>query len=119
MRFTIASAALIALLFSPLASAFPYYNGQAAHLAGQPNSGIYSLPSNGAPVADATNSLTYGRRGPTLLEDQLLVDKAASFNRARIPERVVHPVGTTAYGYFETTNDITNLTIAGVFRCAC
>lgn len=58
----------------------------------------------GAPVTDNQNSQTAGAGGPTLLQDHYLIEKLARFNRERIPERVVHAVGTGAYGYLEITN---------------
>jgi len=58
---------------------------------------------SGAPVADNQNSQTAGPHGPTLLQDQYLIEKLARFNRERIPERVVHAVGTGAYGFLEVT----------------
>lgn len=39
-----------------------------------------------------------------------------SFNRERIPERVVHAKGAAAMGYFEVTNDITKYTKAGFLQ---
>jgi catalase len=39
-----------------------------------------------------------------LLQDQHLLEKLARFNRERIPERVVHAVGSGAWGRFEVTN---------------
>jgi catalase len=42
-----------------------------------------------------------------LLEDVVLIDEMAHFDRERIPERVVHAKGAGAYGYFEVTHDIT------------
>jgi catalase len=59
---------------------------------------------SGAPVADNQNSQTAGPGGPVLLQDQHLLEKLARFNRERIPERVVHAVGSGAFGYFEVTN---------------
>ncbi|SEQ51929.1 catalase [Piscibacillus halophilus] len=61
--------------------------------------------SSGAPVGDNQNSITAGRRGPTLIQDVHLLEKLAHFDRERIPERVVHAKGAGAYGYFEVTND--------------
>jgi len=49
---------------------------------------------SGAPVADNQNSQTAGPAGPVLLQDQHLIEKLARFNRERIPERVVHAVGS-------------------------
>jgi len=57
----------------------------------------------GAPVADNQHSQTAGPGGPTLLQDQHLVEKLARFNRERIPERVVHAVGSGASGFIEAT----------------
>jgi catalase len=59
---------------------------------------------SGAPVADNQNSQTAGPGGPILLQDQHLLEKLARFNRERIPERVVHAVGSGAYGTFEVTS---------------
>ena len=59
---------------------------------------------SGAPVADNQRSQTAGPRGPVLLQDQHLLEKLARFNRERIPERVVHAVGSGAYGYLEVTS---------------
>jgi catalase len=59
---------------------------------------------SGAPVADNQNSQTAGPGGPVLLQDQHLIEKLARFNRERIPERVVHAVGSGAYGRFTVTN---------------
>jgi len=58
---------------------------------------------SGAPVADNQNSQTAGPGGPILLQDQHLIEKLARFNRERIPERVVHAVGSGAYGHFTVT----------------
>ena len=37
-------------------------------------------------------------------QDHHLLEKLARFNRERIPERVVHAVGTGAYGRLEVTS---------------
>jgi catalase len=58
----------------------------------------------GAPVADNQHSQLAGPGGPTLVQDHHLIEKLARFNRERIPERVVHAVGTGAYGHLEVTN---------------
>ena len=66
---------------------------------------------SGAPVADNQSSQTAGPGGPMLLQDQPLLEKLARFNRERIPERVVHAVGSGAFGHFEVTNaDVTRYT---------
>ena len=59
---------------------------------------------SGAPVADNQNSQSAGPGGPLLLQDQHLIEKLARFGRERIPERVVHAVGSGAYGSFVVTN---------------
>jgi len=59
----------------------------------------------GAPVADNQHSQTAGAGGPTLLQDHHLIEKLARFNRERIPERIVHAVGTGAYGHLTVTSD--------------
>jgi catalase len=66
----------------------------------------------GAPVADNQNSETSGVGGPVLVQDQLLLEKLAHFNRERIPERVVHARGAGAYGTFTVTADVTPYTRA-------
>ncbi|MER5780801.1 catalase [Streptomyces mobaraensis] len=67
---------------------------------------------SGAPVADNQNSETAGIGGPVLVQDQLLLEKLAHFNRERIPERVVHARGAGAYGTFTVTADVTRWTRA-------
>ena len=47
-----------------------------------------------------------------LVQDQLLPEKLAHFNRERIPERVVHARGAGAYGTFKVTADVTKYTRA-------
>ncbi|WP_346292234.1 catalase [Sphaerothrix gracilis] len=69
----------------------------------------------GIPVPSNEVSKSVGRRGPLLLEDYTLIEKMAHFNRERIPERVVHAVGSGAYGTFTVTDDITHLTKAKLF----
>lgn len=71
--------------------------------------------NSGRPVGDNQNSMTVGPRGPVLMEDYLLFEKMAQFNRERIPERVVHAKGAGAYGTFTVTNDITKYTSARLF----
>jgi len=70
----------------------------------------------GIPVMDNQRSQTAGPTGPVLLQDAHLVEKLARFNRERIPERVVHAVGSAAYGHFEVTNpDVSQWTKMKVF----
>lgn len=65
--------------------------------------------SNGCPVNDPNAMLKIGQFGPNLLQDHHLIDLLAHFDRERIPERVVHAKGTGAYGYFEVTDDVSDL----------
>src|SRR5258705_11175844 len=67
---------------------------------------------SGRPVGDNQNSVTAGPRGPVLMEDYLLFEKMAQFNRERIPERVVQAKGAAAYGTFTVTHDVTRFTSA-------
>jgi catalase len=69
----------------------------------------------GIPVSDNQNSLTAGERGPTLLQDHVLLEKLAHFNRERIPERVVHAKAAGAHGTLTITNDITRYSKAKIF----
>jgi catalase len=55
----------------------------------------------GHPVYDNQNQRTVGARGPATLENYHFLEKISHFDRERIPERVVHARGTTAFGYFE------------------
>jgi catalase len=66
----------------------------------------------GMPVDNDLNSLTAGAKGPLLVQDVLLIEKLAHFDRERIPERVVHAKGAGAHGYFEVTHDVTKFTRA-------
>ena len=70
----------------------------------------------GIPVQDNQHSELAGPGGPTLIQDHNLTEKLAHFNRERIPERVVHAVGTSAYGYLEVSNpDVPKWTHMKVF----
>lgn len=70
----------------------------------------------GIAISDNQNSLRSGARGPTLLEDFVLREKIFHFDHERIPERIVHARGTGAHGYFEATDDISDLSKAALFR---
>src|SRR5690606_36895781 len=71
---------------------------------------------NGAPVGDNQNSITAGPNGSVLLQDVQLVRKLQRFGRERIPERVVHARDTGASGEFVATKDLSDLTIASLFK---
>ncbi|WP_411827802.1 catalase [Luteolibacter sp. AS25] len=70
----------------------------------------------GVPISDDQNSLKAGRRGPSLLEDQVHREKIFHFDHERIPERVVHARGYGARGYFENYEDLSDLTCADIFQ---
>jgi catalase len=72
--------------------------------------------ASGKPFVENENSMTIGPRGPVLLQDFILHEKMAHFNRERIPERVVHAKGTGAFGTFTVTNDISKYTRAKIFN---
>jgi len=55
----------------------------------------------GHQVYDNQNQRTVGSRGPATLENYQFLEKISHFDRERIPERVVHARGATAFGYFE------------------
>lgn len=69
----------------------------------------------GCPVTHYEDSQSVGPRGPLLLQDFFLHEKLATFNRERIPERIVHAKGSGAFGKFTVTNDITKYTRARLF----
>jgi catalase len=72
--------------------------------------------ASGIPYYNNEDTQSVGARGPLLLQDFILHEKMAHFNRERIPERVVHAKGSGAYGTFTVTHDITKYTKAKLFR---
>lgn len=72
--------------------------------------------ASGRPYYENENSMSVGPRGPLLLQDYILHEKMAHFNRERIPERVVHAKGSGAFGTFTVTHDITAYTKAKIFN---
>ena len=74
--------------------------------------GTLYTTDQGVKVDDTDNSLTAGVRGPSLLEDFHFREKMTHFDHERIPERVVHARGTGAYGYFECTDSLADVTTA-------
>jgi catalase len=77
----------------------------------------------GHPVYDNQNQRTIGSRGPATLENYHFMEKLAHFDRERVPERVVHARGATAFGEFESYGklgdsgqDLGELTRAKVFK---
>ncbi|MEL4506401.1 catalase [Luteococcus sp. H138] len=72
--------------------------------------------SNGAPAESDRNSISVGPDGPLLLHDVHLVETLAHFNRTNVPERRPHAKGSGAFGTFETTEDVSRYTKAGLFQ---
>ena len=66
----------------------------------------------GAIIADDENSLRGGERGPTLLEDHILLEKIQHFDNERIPERIVHARGFGAHGVFTLTDPLEDISRA-------
>ncbi len=56
------------------------------------------------------------QRETTSPPDHPTVQKLQDFSRARSPERVVHAKGSAAHGFFEATEDVSQLTSAGLFQ---
>ena len=56
--------------------------------------------ASGIPYYNNEDTQSAGPRGPLLLQDFILHEKMAHFNRERIPERVVHAKGAGAHGRF-------------------
>jgi len=52
--------------------------------------------ASGRPYVENDNTMTVGPRGPILLQDYILHEKMAHFDRERIPERVVRAKGAGA-----------------------
>lgn len=70
----------------------------------------------GALVGDNVNSLRAGPTGATLLQDVHHLEKLFNFDRERIPERVVHAIGSGAHGVFESSRDISDITTMSIFQ---
>ncbi|MGY1915436.1 catalase [Blastococcus sp. HT6-30] len=72
----------------------------------------------GHPVYDNQNQRTVGARGPATLENYQFLEKISHFDRERIPERVVHARGVTAYGYFEADGTVGDEPVSKYTRAA-
>jgi catalase len=71
--------------------------------------------ASGRPYVENENSESVGVRRPLLLQDYILHEKMAHFNRERLPERMVHAKGSGAFGTFTVTHDISKYTKAKMF----
>lgn len=66
---------------------------------------------------DTTEQLRVGSGGGFLLMTSTqLIETLAHFSRERIPERVVHAKASGAKGYFEVTDDVSDITDADFFN---
>ena len=72
--------------------------------------------ASGIPYTHHEDTMSVGARGPLLLQDFILQEKLAHFNRERIPERIVHAKGTGAFGTLTITNDISKYSRAKIFN---
>lgn len=72
--------------------------------------------AEGCPIEDPTAALqirsSFGGGGAALLADSHLIEVLAHFARERIPERVVHAKAAGAWGEFECTKDLSDITSA-------
>ncbi|KAK1083194.1 hypothetical protein LTR33_003418 [Friedmanniomyces endolithicus] len=72
--------------------------------------GPYFTNNEGIPLPDPEHSKTIG--GIPIASDVHLFQKQQHFNRSKLAERAVHPCGSGAFGYFETTADVSDMTKA-------
>ncbi|OHW99039.1 catalase [Colletotrichum incanum] len=72
--------------------------------------GAYFTNNEGIPFPDPAHSKTIG--GIPVASDVFLFQKQQHFNRSKNLERMVHPCGSGAFGYFECTKDVADLTKA-------
>jgi len=72
--------------------------------------------NTGVAIGDNHNQLTAGDRGPTVMEDHVFREKMTHFDHERIPERVVHPRGSGAHGFFQVYEPLTDLTCAAFLQ---
>ncbi|KAF3297966.1 hypothetical protein TWF132_004110 [Orbilia oligospora] len=78
--------------------------------------GPYFTNNEGAPWPDPAHSLNVG--GIPVISDTFLMQKQQTFNRSKTLERMVHPCGSGAFGYFECTKPVSNLTKADFLQNA-
>ena len=70
----------------------------------------YFTNNEGIPLPDPEHSKNIG--GIPLISDVHLLQKQQHFNRSKNLERMVHPCGSGAFGYFEATADVSDMTKA-------
>ncbi|KAF2198371.1 heme-dependent catalase [Delitschia confertaspora ATCC 74209] len=76
--------------------------------------GPYFTTNEGIPIPDPAHSKTVG--GIPVASDVFLFQKQQHFNRSKLLERMVHPCGSGAFGFFECTQDVTALTKANFLQ---
>src|SRR5690606_13950721 len=74
--------------------------------------GEFLTTNQGVKINDTQNQLTARDRGPTLMEDFIFREKMTHFDHERIPERVVHPRGSGAHGFFQVYESMKEYTKA-------
>ena len=73
----------------------------------------YFTNNEGNPWPSGVHSKNVG--GVPLVSDTFLLQKQQTFNRSKTLERMVHPSGSGAFGYFECTRDMSEFTKAGLY----
>lgn len=68
----------------------------------------YFTNNEGIPLPTTAHSLNVG--GIPVVSDVHLFQKQQNFNRSKTLERMVHPCGSGAFGYFELTKDVSKFT---------
>ncbi|CAE7156271.1 unnamed protein product [Rhizoctonia solani] len=68
----------------------------------------------GQPLHDSAHALNIG--GIPYQGDALMLEKQQAFDRGKIVERIVHPCGSSAFGYFQVTGDVSHLTKAAFLQ---
>ncbi|RPA90555.1 catalase [Choiromyces venosus 120613-1] len=75
--------------------------------------GPYSTNNEGIPWPDPAHSKNIG--GIPVASDTFLFQKQKTSNRSKTLERMAHPAGSGAFGYFECTKDMSDLTMADLY----
>lgn len=75
----------------------------------------YLTGPTGVHIGSNQFSQTVGKNGPILLQDIRALEKLRSFNKERIPERVVHARGAGAHGKFVSNDNWSKLTASHIF----
>lgn len=70
--------------------------------------------TDGRPYPSLTTSLNLG--GHPVQSDSALLEKQQAFDRMKVQERIVHPGGSSAFGRFQVTKDVSHLTKAALFQ---